>query len=202
MASSVEIANLALGMLGAGTITSLTDNSKAARVINVRFPLVRDSELRARRWKFSIKRTTLPALSTVPASGPYTQQFQLPADFLKELDVGDSYPGLDLADYRSSYSTADYRIENGMILTNLAAPLSLRYIYQVTDCSHWDSCFVTSFAAKLAWLSCEELTSSAEKRKLAMTEYSTAISDAVKANAIESPPELPADGEWVMARLQ
>lgn len=202
MASSVEIANLALGMLGAGTITSLDENSKAARTVKVQFDLQRDSELRAHRWKFAIARATCVALASAPASGPYLLQFQLPTDFLKELDIGDAYPGMDLSDYRSSFPNSDYRVEGGLILTNLPSPLALRYIRQVTDCSKFDGCFVTALAAKIAWMSCESLTSSAQKRQLAIQEYNLAIKLAIRANALESPPEYPADAEWVMARIQ
>jgi|SRR5579862_476606 len=202
MASSVDIANLSAVMLGAATITSLSDPSKTARTISAVYDMVRDSELRAHRWKFSIQRTTLPALTSVPASGVYNTQYQLPTDFLKELDVGDSYPGLDLSDYRTQYSNAAYSIENGMILTNLPAPLSFRYIYRITDTSRYDANFVTAFAAMLAWITCETITSSVDKRKLAMREYNRALSAAIRANAIESPPEFAADDTWIMSRLQ
>lgn len=202
MASQADICNLALSFLGAGTITAITDNTTAARVLTAEYPFVRDSELRARRWRFSIKRTTLAALSTAPASGPYNTQFQLPVDCLAVLMAGDGWPGADLSDYRSSPSTDGYVVEGNQILTNLPAPLSLRYTAQITDTGTFDACFVNAFAAMLAWKCCERITQSGDKRKLAITEYDQAIKAGYRANAIEKIPEFPADDSWIMARSQ
>ena len=47
MTSNVDICNSALNMVGASIITSLTEDSKAARVCNQRFTFVRDAVMRA-----------------------------------------------------------------------------------------------------------------------------------------------------------
>ena len=66
MAGKVEIANRALTKLGAERILLLTDPSKEARVMNAMFDTVMDAELRRHRWKFALKRATLPALVATP----------------------------------------------------------------------------------------------------------------------------------------
>lgn len=200
MASAVEICNRALGKLGAETITSLADNTTNARALNTSYAIVRDAELRRRRWRFAIKRASLAALSTAPISGIYKLQFQLPSDCLRILDVSDSWPGSDTSDYRTS-TTADYSLEGRTILTNIKAPLPLRYIAQITDTGLFDSAFVEAFAARLAWENCERITQSGSKRQLAMTEYKQAIREAVMANALENPPEYAADSSWMTARI-
>lgn len=202
MSSQTDICNLALSFLGAGTITAITDSSNAARVLTAEYNLIRDSELRQRTWRFSIKRATLAALVTPPVSGPYNTMFQLPVDCLKIIMAGDSWPGVDLSDYRTAPPTDGYVVEGNQILTNLPAPLSLRYIAQITDTGTYDASFVNAFAARLAWKCCERITQSAEKRKLAMTEYNEAVSAGYRANAIEKIPEFAADDSWVLARMQ
>ena len=201
MASQTEICNLALSFLGAGTIVNLTDANTKAQVLNAEYAIVRDAELRKHVWRFSIARTSLAALVTAPANGPYTQEFQLPVDCLRILMVGDSWPGADMSDYRTGPSTDDYVAEGDKILSNLPAPLSLRYVKKITDTGLFDSAFTVAFAAMLAWKCCERITQSLDKRKAASQEYDEAISAATRANAIEKAPERAADDSWVLSRM-
>ena len=201
MASQIELANLALSFLGAGTIVNIADNNTRAQVLNAEYVSVRDAELRKHTWRFSIKRDALVALTTTPASGPYTLEYQLPTDCLKVLMVGDGYPGSDMSDYRTGPTTDDYSVEGDKILTNLPAPLSIKYVRQVTDTGLFDSTFVIAFANMLAWKCCERITQSLDKRKAAAQEYDEAISAAIRANAIEKVPEYPADSSWVLSRM-
>jgi hypothetical protein len=201
MASQTDICNTALTMLGANTINAISDQSNQARTLNAIWNVERDNELRANRWKFAILRTTLPALATKPVSGPYTQAFQLPQQYLRALEIGDSYAGADMSDYRSGPTTADYSIEGGMILTNLPAPLSFRYIVQITDPGLFDPAFAKMFACRLASVACFRLTNSNDMKKVAMQEYKDALMQAMRANALETPPTFLADDTWVAARL-
>jgi hypothetical protein len=201
MSSQVEICNVALTILGAAPINAITDQTNQARALNALWNIERDAELRAHRWKFSITRATMPALAAAPLSGPYTQQFQLPAGTLRVLEIGDSYPASDLSDYRSGPTTGDYSIEGGMVLSNLPAPLSIRYIQQITDPTQFDPAFSDAFAARLAKRACFRITQSLAKEKDALADYGLAIKAAILANALETTPTFPADDTWVAARL-
>jgi hypothetical protein len=201
VASDINIANRALQKLGAASITSFNDNSTAGRAMNLAYVPVRDAELRRYLWKFAIIRENLPAISTAPINGIYSLQYQLPAQCLRILNVGDYSPGADTSDYRNR-TVADYSIEGNLILTNISAPLSLRYVQQITDPGKFDSAFAETLAARLAWEVCEQVTQSGEKRKLAMTEYKQALMEAVRANALEIPPDFLPDNAWMLARIQ
>ena len=67
MTSSVDIANSALNNIGASNINSLTEDSVAARIMNQRYPFVRDAVFRAHPWNCLIKRVSIAANSTGPA---------------------------------------------------------------------------------------------------------------------------------------
>jgi len=198
--SDVAICNRALHKLGAGTITSLSENKEKARVMNVAFEPVRRAELRRHRWRFSIKRASLAALAAAPDSD-YSFQYQLPNDFLRLIEGGALTNMADLTDFRAS-STALYSVEGGKILTNIGAPLPIRYIADITDASLFDSCFVESFAARLALESVERITESTTKRADLAQDYRTSIREATRANALEVAAESSADSEWVTARAQ
>jgi hypothetical protein len=199
MASQVEIANRALTKLGAARIISFADDNKQSRSVNSMFSVVRDAELRAHLWSFTIKRDSLPALTTTPAWG-YDYEYQLPPDCLRLLEVDDIYPGPNLDDYRNA-NTQEFTIEGRKILTNKDAPLKIRYVSRVADTTQWDATFVEAFACRLAMEMCEDLTQSNSKKESVKDDYNTAIMMAIRANAIELPPQDLPDDSWVMSRL-
>lgn len=199
MASVIEIANAALTKLGSARITSLADDVKAAREIAARFDAVRDDELRAYRWQFSVKRAQLAALVDAPEFG-WTYQYPLPSDCLRIDQINDQFPSVVMDNYIST-EAADYVIEANRILTNIDGPLKLRYCARIDDPNSWDVSFREALACKLAAELCEALTQSNEKRRLAWEEYQQSIRRAVRSNAIERAPINPPDDAWIFARI-
>jgi hypothetical protein len=203
MASQVDICNTAAAILGQPTIASVTDPSNAARVFNAEYDLQRRALLTGRAtWRFSIARASLPVLATAPLSGPYTQQYALPTNCLRVLLAGDTYPGLDLSDYRLGPTDAGYLVEGRNILCDYGAPLSLQYIADITDTTQFDPWFCLYFGAHLAWLCCERLTGSDAKQDAAAKRMQFYMSQATASNALVNTPEYPADSEWMAARMQ
>lgn len=196
--SNVSIANRALQMLGADSIINLSEDNNKARALNVAFEPVRDAELERHRWRFSIKRVSLPAHADTPDSD-YGRQFQLPNDYIRLIPGGDIVSMVDMSDYRTR-SDALYSIEGKRLLTNLPAPLSIRYIAQITDAGMFNPAFAEAFAARLAETCCERITQSDAKRQLAWGYYREAIREAIRAKAIEAAPESVGDDTWIMAR--
>jgi hypothetical protein len=197
--SDVSICNRALQILGATAITSLTDNNGKARALNLAFEPVRRAELRRRRWGFAIKRTSLPALSSTPDSD-YAHQYQLPNDCVRLVAGGDLTSAADSSDYRCP-TAGLYVVEGKRILTNLPAPLAIRYLADITDAASFDSAFVEALAARLAVECCEAITESSQKLQDARLAYRLAIREAGMANAFEKSPEYMAEDSWVTSRL-
>jgi len=59
MASVVDICNSALNLLGASTITALTEDSKNARLCNQRYEPIRNRTFRSHAWNCLTKRVQL-----------------------------------------------------------------------------------------------------------------------------------------------
>jgi hypothetical protein len=196
--SEVDICNAALTKLGSDTILALTDDSNRARTVSGRYTAVRDAELRRHRWKFAIKRTTIAALSAVPDSD-YDRQFQLPNDFLRLIPGGDILSIPDMSDYRSRDS-ALYSIEGRKLLTNLSAPLSIRYIARITDTATFDTAFTEALASRLAYEICKKITGNETEKASCAADYKQAIKEAVTANALEAAPQERGDDTWLIAR--
>jgi hypothetical protein len=192
--SQVDIANRALTKLGAARIISLDDDSQASNTLSSMFAIVRDAELRKNLWHFSKARAQLPALSQAPMFG-YSHQFQLPADFLRLIEVNGRQcqpkPQLD----------SWYSIEAGRILIDQSGPLRIRYVRRVEDPTLFDALFVEALACKLAFESCETLTQSNTKKQTAAQEYEVAVADARRMNAIERAAVATSDDTWLESRL-
>lgn len=199
MASETDIANIAITLLGGDRIASIDDDVQNARDAKALFATSRDALLGGYNWCFAMDRAQLVALSTAPAFG-FDYQYNFPADCLRIVFVGDYYVGIDLTDYRGA-PTELFTIEGRRILTGLAAPLNLRYVKRVEDTGLFDPCFVKSFGCQLASDMCEAMTQSDTKRDRAEKALGHELSKAVRANAIQLPPQKLADDEWLMSRL-
>lgn len=199
MASVIQVANRALTKLGAARIISLDDDNKQSRAIKSCFEDLRDDELRAHRWSFAIKRTTLAADATAPAYG-YTYQYTLPADYLRLDMVDDRYPSVQMDNYIGA-ETLDFVLEGGKLLTDIDAPLKVRYGASITDPAMWDVNYREALACRIAAEIAEDLTQSNEKRKMAWEEYKLAINKAIRSNAIERLPQTLPDNQWIIGRI-
>ena len=201
IASSVDIANSALTKLGEKRITALTDNQKGAREINAVFELRRDKLLRAFNWNFAMKRTNLSALSDAPEWG-YTYQYQLPSDCLRVVQVNDFYVIPGFADFVGAGPDEEpFRIEGATIVTDFVAPLKIRYVRRVTSSGDFDAAFVEAFAYDLAFETCEAITQSSTKKESLREGRRQEILEAIRANAIELPPQAQADDAWIASRF-
>lgn len=199
MTTSVEIVNMALTMLGTKRIAALTDNVKEAREMNAVYTLRRDALLRSFNWSFAMERTSLSALSDAPAWG-YTVAYQLPSDCLRVVQVNDIWQVPGLSDAMGGPDAEPYKIEGRTIVTDFSAPLYLRYVKRVSNTADFDSAFASVFACDLAIATCEAITQSRTKKDSLKDDYAEAIRLAVRANAIELPPEEIPDDSWMLSR--
>lgn len=189
MASSTEICNRALQKLGAARITELTQDTVSARACNVCYEILRDAELRAHPWNFSVKRAELAASATEPEWGR-ANEFPLPSDFLRLLP---DYP-------EDNRNTKDWQIEGQSILSDDDDPIYIRYVYRVTDVSIMDPLFREALSCRIAIELCESLTQSNTKKDGLRADYERSIREARRANAFENVPAIPAEDSWITAR--
>ena len=142
MPTDLDLANVALALLGESPLASLSDDRKAATVVAPRIALVRDALLRSHPWNFAITRAALAVVAEAPAFG-YSYAFALPTDYLRVMQVNDG--------------RTHYEIERqGPIRVLLAndSSVNLRYISRVENPSAWDPLFFEAMAAALALDSC------------------------------------------------
>jgi hypothetical protein len=190
----VDIVNQALSALGEARITSLDDPGPAAGLARSLYATARDAEISGYAWNFARHRVMLPALGEKPAFG-WVHQYLLPSDCLRVLEAG-PWPQALMDDYIAGENRA-WLIEGRNILSNQGPPLNLIYLRRVDDPAFYPPAFVEVLAAKLAVRMAERLAGSNSKRELALREYDLAVKRAKRLDAIQLPPQRPADGEWL-----
>lgn len=198
MATKIIVINRALTKLGSEKLMSETDNNKASRTIETIYDGLLDRILRAYRWAFAIKRVQLAALADEPVYG-FQHQYQLPSDCLRIDAVADNIMrGLrNLPVMKRPL----WQREGNRILTDIDAPLYLRYGARITDPSQWDASFTDAFCCLLASEMAEPITQSSTKKQAALQDFELAIREARQTSAIERPPIQQQDTSWVTARL-
>ena len=176
--SEVHICNLALDYLKEAHITSIVSPNTQTEVICAAwYDQTRRSVLRKNSWNFATKRVSLAKLTTTPAYG-WDYEYELPNDFIRLVSLGSTY----------LYTTSDYQLEDGKILINDDTTLNLRYVYDVTTVTKYDSLFINMLALELAINISYKISGSNTLRKSLSEMYRMVSSEAKSVDGIERPP--------------
>jgi hypothetical protein len=175
----IDVANMALGILVEAPINSLDDNDKPARLLDLHFETTRQAELIKQAWSFAIFRTELTSLESVdvPAGSVYNYAFEVPEDALRVLPLTETgeVHGVPIS----------WKLEGGLILSDYASPMLVRYIGNLTDPADWNPLFVEALAARLAMKIAMPLTNKPSVLQGAKLVYEEAIAEERRINAIE-----------------
>ena len=141
MASVVNMCNSALNLLGASTISALTDDTKNARLCNQRYEPVRNRVFRSHAWNCLHKRVQLAQNSTAPVV-EYDHAYALPSDCLRVLKIHNGSTD-------SIKNNLDYKLEGRNIVTDIDT-IFLIYIALDTDPNNYDTYLRESISHQLA----------------------------------------------------
>lgn len=188
-ATGVSICSNALLILGAQTINSFTDEADLdrAKLCANLYPTVRNELLRSHPWNCAVKRLILSPDAVPPAFG-YDQQFELPADCLRVLEVGEG--GCQI----------DYRIEGRRIQANTTV-LELRYIFANEVESTWDDSLVQLATLAMAARMAYAITQSTSMEQSRLQEFQMALRTAKAVDGQEEPPQTLGDFPLYQARF-
>ena len=143
MASEVSIVNMALGFLGANTITALTDNSTEAKLAKTLYADLRDACLEEGDWSFAIRGIIIPkSVDKVPFGAG--DIFPLPEYVIRVIEVNEN---------RRPWVLEERKIITEGICQALC-------VIQVVNVNMMSPMFRQAFAARLAWDMALPLTNS------------------------------------------
>lgn len=132
MTTKVNIANQALNLIGADSITSFDESTITARRMNTIYDTSRKALLRLHPFQCATKRIKLFPLTDKPEF-EYANQFQLPADLIRIINT----------------NIEEYTVETGRILANTDT-LDLVYIFDNQNEETYDSLFIECLILYLA----------------------------------------------------
>ena len=192
MASVVDMCNSALNLLGASTISSLTEDTKNARLCNQRFSPIRDRVFRSHNWICLIKRVQLAQDSTGPVV-EYTYGYTLPTDCLRVLKIHNGSTD-------SIKSALDYKIEGRKVVTD-ETTIYLVYIALITDPNEFDSYLREAISHQLAADICYAITNNSTLANNYMTRADERLREARFIDATENALDTVEANEFTDARL-
>ena len=174
VSSPVEIANLSLAKMGhEGFITSMTEDSKGARYMNVFYEPVRDELIRSHLWRFARKRVTLAPLVGAPPfdGGNY---FQYPDDCLRIVGTDKEY-----------FQNGERWEREGNKIIAIGNVLNLVYLRRVVNVAEFDPSFTMAFSSRLAYEGSMPITKSQSVKDQMKKELDQALIRAAHCSAVE-----------------
>lgn len=173
--TQIKICNLALIRVGADRISSISQDTKSAILLNAIYEQCRDTTLRDGKWNFAQKRTVLSPTSDEPDWG-YDYEYDLPADYLGRLET--------------ETSDIQFVLEDSKIRTD-EETLNVLYTYRNEDESSWDQSFASALAWCLAYEVAYALTQSLALKQDCQKSYTAALVGARFNDGAEgTPPEV------------
>ncbi|MCB2251793.1 hypothetical protein KTQ74_07805 [Pseudomonas chlororaphis] len=189
MATGVSICSNALLMLGAQTINDFADqvNLDRAKLCANLYPTIRDDLIRQHPWNCCIKRIVLAPDAEAPAFG-YSHSFELPADFMRVLEVSES--GIQI----------DYLVEGRTIQADTTV-LELRYVFRNESESTWDSSLVKLATLAMAAALAYPVTQSAAMQQTMEEKLEMSLRRARAVDGQEDPPQMLGDERLLASRF-
>ena len=185
MTSAVGIGNIALDHLGETTISSFSDEVKAARILNRRYEQVRDAVLQAHLWNSAIARAELASVDPAPIWGPGSA-FQLPGDCLRVI-------GIKPRDHQ-------WKREGRLLVSDASAPVFIRYLKRVVDPNAFDPLLIEAIAARLASDMAIPIKDSRTMQSAFWDLYLQKVKEACGVDAQEGTAEVVNNDGWLTAR--
>lgn len=138
MSSKIDICNIALGMISAQPIASLTESSAEAMAVNLAYSPVLKTLLEQHPWGFATKLVNLPEMEG-EETGEFGYVYELPGDCLKP---------------QGTIHTADdeqpeFKVRGRYFYTD-ENPLLLEYTSYIEETGLYSPAFITVFAFYLA----------------------------------------------------
>ena len=191
MPSKVDICNEALNLLGANTISSLTEATTTAVLCNRIYDTEVDYLLRQHNWNVAVREANLAAVVGTPVVG-WLYKFLMPTDpyCLRVLNV-----------YDTADDDQDFQCRGRHIYADVSA-IDILYIGRVTDPNEFDSMLMKTLVALLAYRLAFPVTRSTETATTMFTAFRNSLADAMSVDSQEGTPEQIQSEDLLDARLR
>lgn len=165
-----------------------------------------DTTFNVANWTAITGATLSPVQIIYPiGSGPASQTafsnvFFVPVGYLRLAPQNPKQGSQSYLGQPSELPYNDYVFEGPYFTSAETAPISLRFVADITDVSQFDDMFCEGLAARLAMELCQPLTQSSEKFQEVLGSYGRTMGEARLVNAIESQSTYPPMDEYIACR--
>jgi hypothetical protein len=171
--TQVGICNSALIKVGQAPISSIDQDTRAAKTLKAVFELVQDEVMASHPWNFALKRVALTPTATTPAY-EYDYEYDLPNDCLRVLELESDIVMID----------NNWIVEGRKLLSNDAL-INMRYIYRNEDYNSWSAVFAEVMAWRIAFSIAYNMTQSTERERACGEGLKTALISARSVDGAE-----------------
>lgn len=193
MPGETDVINTAARLVGANSITSITDGTTTANVASDLYEELRDHLLRSHPWNFATKRVQLARSATAP-SFEFDYAYVLPSDWLRTISVHDNDAGQGTLLYRME------QVASQLVLVASSDQLYLRYVARVADPNLMAPDFRRALEVSLARDFAIPLASSNSLYELLSHQADRVLAQARSSDAMGGFPELRTRGSWASSR--
>lgn len=178
MASRTDLINIAAVRLGeARIIDPETDTGETARILNFQYEFSRQDVLHSHTWGSAKEFTTISSDSSDPIF-KWGQSYNLPNDYLRAVSLND----VDIDDV---WAPRHERVGR-KLYADVASPLSLIYIKDLTEVGSMDPMLRQAIALKTAVDSCVARTDWLPLKDSIMAEYEVVLQQARTIDSMEN----------------
>jgi len=197
ISTTTDLANMALNMIGAGSIANIDDSSKQAVVCKRFLDMAIRKSLSRGEFSGSIKRTQL-SLANQWVRQDYQYQYYLPNDYIKALSM-DSLEDFEIEGnylYSNEYTHTVTTYASGTTTTGVTSMPVLIYLAYPTNLNTLQPFVADYIAATLAVMISAELLNDLSKISLAKTNMQEAYIFAKSANLSEKKGKAVRPSQW------
>lgn len=188
---TITICNMAIGLVGGSSITSLVDETVEAEQCGLYYDIARKFCLESRDWTFAAETRQLAA-DVTPISTEYSYSFALPADCLVVRVVASD------AQLRVP---VEYQRQSNRLIAD-SATMYIRYTKDVTITARFSPGFATAVAHKLAEFISPTLTGDKTLKRTLMQEADYLITEGGATDGMQGSPKRAFASRLIGARFR
>jgi hypothetical protein len=185
--SETSVCNVALVELGQDPVSSLSQDTKNARLCNAVFGICRNEVLEGHAWSFATKTVELASIDgSDDVMGEWTYLYQKPADLLKIL--------------RGEDWKQEFEIRDAYLMAN-DEPLKIKYIFECTNTGLWSASFAQCLSKRIKASIAYAVTRSTTVAEKASADYVMSLKEARYNDAHKRSPENPVLDSFIDQRF-
>lgn len=200
MSSKVEIWNLALNLVGGGSVTDPLQKSTEADLCRLHYPFALDFVLESQDWNFAVKRQEVAESSEVSPVFGFDSSFKIPSDALRVIEVWDTSFGS--RNTRFSNNPLQWQQEEEYIVADTSDQVWMRYITRIEDTTKFTASFVTALSTYLASRLAIPVAANRTLKTDLLLEYGVSLSEAAANNGMTGRTKVVRSNVLVSARFR